>query len=377
MAKALVTPSIQKLADQITQGITNKRAQAEVLYRWVSTNIRYVAIFLDFGGVVPHDAQAILDARYGDCKDHVTVLEALLAAKGIKSSPVLLNVGTIYWLPNAAVAPGIFNHAISYLPELKLYADSTPGLAPFATLPVTEQGKTALVTDDGSGKPMLVTIPLYTPDSDGVDVTTKLVLDAQGNVTGSSEIKNRGAFDLISRQLFASFPPGVEPQIAGRVLTLSGQNGNGTYTHGAPRDLGAPFDYSTSFNLPDYAKLPGPGAITFPQGLNSFSGIAAAFELFAPEKRELSMPFVGRRVTETISMVSPEGMRVPTLPKQTKVTAPMGSFESSYSSDGRTISVKRRLDITMKGPLVEPADYTIYRAMAQDVLRSLRAQLVY
>jgi len=42
---------------------------------------------------VPHDAQSILDNRYGDCKDHVVILEALLEAVGIDSSPALINSG--------------------------------------------------------------------------------------------------------------------------------------------------------------------------------------------------------------------------------------------------------------------------------------------
>src|SRR5664279_1418101 len=84
--KAAVTPSVQKLADGIVTGIGDRRAQAEAIYQWVSNEIRYVAVFLEFGSVVPHDATEVASSRYGDCKDHVTLLEALLAARGIKSS---------------------------------------------------------------------------------------------------------------------------------------------------------------------------------------------------------------------------------------------------------------------------------------------------
>jgi hypothetical protein len=49
-----------------------------------------VAIFLGNGGYEPHDAATVLENRYGDCKDHVALLEALLKAKGIASVPVLV-----------------------------------------------------------------------------------------------------------------------------------------------------------------------------------------------------------------------------------------------------------------------------------------------
>jgi hypothetical protein len=375
--KAEVTPGIQKLADDITEGLTDRRAQAEALYRWVSANIRYVAIFLDFGGVVPHDAQAIADAKYGDCKDHTTVLEALLAAKGIKSSPVLVNAGDAYWLPKAAVSPGVFNHAITYLPDFKLYVDSTAGVAMFGVLPVTERGKPALVADDGTGKPMIVTLPLSSPEGDRVSMTSDLTIDADGGVKGASKIASTGVFDWISRQIFSSLPPGVEPQVAGRLLTLTGQNGTGNFTHSEARNLATPFTYATQFQLPNYVQLPGPGAMAVPQGLSSFSNIATTFELFGPEKRELPMPFVARHVTETVTIHLPEGVKVARLPKPARVTSPVGVYESSYSTEGQAIIVKRSLDIRMAGPLLQPSDYAAFRAMGQSVMRDLRTQLIY
>ena len=205
--QAAITPAIQALADQITSGMADRRTQAEALYRWVSTNIRYVAIYLGFGEVVPHSAQAIMDARYGDCKDHATLLEALLSAKGIKSSPVLVNASGRYWLPTAADPLAVFDHAISYLPDFKLYVDSTARVAMFGTLPLQERGKRALIADDGTGRAVLVTLPLSNPESDRVNVQTRITLDDLGNAKGTSIVTNAGAFDLIARSIFASLPP--------------------------------------------------------------------------------------------------------------------------------------------------------------------------
>ncbi len=70
-----------------------------MLSDWVRKNIRYVAVYVGAGGVVPHSAQAVLDNRYGDCKDHVALLEALLKAVAIESSPALINAGNAYVLP--------------------------------------------------------------------------------------------------------------------------------------------------------------------------------------------------------------------------------------------------------------------------------------
>ena len=58
--KAAVIPRIEALADEITAGVSDRREQAHKIYDWVSTHIRYVAVFLGNGGYEPHEAAKIL-----------------------------------------------------------------------------------------------------------------------------------------------------------------------------------------------------------------------------------------------------------------------------------------------------------------------------
>ena len=62
-AKAVVTPEVQKLADEITRDKTDMRAQAEAIYNWVSRNIHYVAVYFGNGRYVPNDTGTILSRR--------------------------------------------------------------------------------------------------------------------------------------------------------------------------------------------------------------------------------------------------------------------------------------------------------------------------
>lgn len=81
--KILVTPEIKALALHITgnkQGIEAARA----IYNWVAQNIQYVQIYLnESAGYVPNSSSDVLQNGYGDCKDHVVLMQALLKAKGI------------------------------------------------------------------------------------------------------------------------------------------------------------------------------------------------------------------------------------------------------------------------------------------------------
>jgi hypothetical protein len=114
-----VDAGILALAEEITKGIGDRRAQAVAIDRWVKTNIRYVLVFLGSGGITPNPAQAVLKNKFGDCKDHVVLMGALLRAKAIASEQVLINVGSAYRLPELPTP--FFNHVMLYLPEFDLY----------------------------------------------------------------------------------------------------------------------------------------------------------------------------------------------------------------------------------------------------------------
>jgi len=375
--KAAVTPDIQKLADRITDGITDRRAQADALYRWVSKEIRYVGIFLGFGGVVPHAADEIAKARYGDCKDHVTILEALLAAKGIQSSAVLVNAAGSYWLPKVAITPGQFNHAITYLPEFKLYVDSTVGMAPFGVLPVQELGKQVLVIDDGTGQSVIAALPLANAQRDRIKVVSKVEVTSEGTVKGESSIVNSGVYELIARGTLSRVPKGTEEQVAAQVLNMTGQPGTGTFKFGDPRDLAQPFDYSTRFNSPNFAQMPGPGAIRVPPGLGSLSGIVAIAGALGLAKRDFAMGAFGGYKEEITTLSFPESVKITSLPKPVVKENALGKYTSTYAMEGSTITIKRTLEDKLSKPTLSPDEFLLYRELGEAVARDFRAQILF
>ena len=178
-----VTPKVQTFADKLTDGIADRRGQAEKIYQWVSENIRYVSVQLGVGGYMPHAAEAVLENGYGDCKDHAVLLAALLKAKGIDSDIVAINASNSY---KVADAPSLdaFDHAINWLPEFNLYVDSTIGVAPFGALGFVEYGKPVLhaVTKGGA----LRRTPIVAPGEAAMLVKTTARLDEAGNITGET-----------------------------------------------------------------------------------------------------------------------------------------------------------------------------------------------
>jgi transglutaminase-like putative cysteine protease len=95
---ARVTPRIRALAARVAGGVASPCEQARLLYEWVDTHVRYVALYLGNGALEPHDAETVLANGWGDCKDHVVLLQALLVARGIASEMAMLNLGNEYTL---------------------------------------------------------------------------------------------------------------------------------------------------------------------------------------------------------------------------------------------------------------------------------------
>ena len=178
-----VTSEIAKLAEEITEGRNGAREQAEAIFDWVATNIRYVNIVLGSGGFVPRPATSVIANRYGDCKDHATLMRSLLAAKGIASEYAFINSGRSVF--KAYAVPVVrFDHVIVYIPELGIYADPTAKYSTFGALPEFLHDRPVLRS--GLGRSTHTRTPPVMADANVVSVTAELTLSSDGKAVGTA-----------------------------------------------------------------------------------------------------------------------------------------------------------------------------------------------
>jgi transglutaminase-like putative cysteine protease len=104
------TPEISQKARDLTAGKADFDNKARTLASFLQTDVRYVEIKIGIGGYQPHPAGDIFRARYGDCKDKVTLLSSMLQEVGIRSDYVLIN--THRGIVNPASHSALFDHAI-------------------------------------------------------------------------------------------------------------------------------------------------------------------------------------------------------------------------------------------------------------------------
>lgn len=335
-SKTKVTPDIQQLADKLTLGINDKRLQTKALYHWVSKNIRYVAVYFGNGGVVAHEAQAILKNRYGDCKDHSVILEALLSAKGIESSPALINSGDAYKLPKLAVLAPL-NHVINYIPSLDLYLDSTAQFATFGILPAEDMDKPVILTALNK----IGHTPSMRAEDNVTSSKTNIKISEDGSMTGISHNTRVGTTEINARtNQYAAI--GVEEEVLVRDrLMLVRETGSGTILASDPLDLDKPFVENTTFKIDPTSNFPGPGAMTIPVGLSP--GI---FSMKAQSKpRDFrNFPFTcnSGTIEESYSIEFPAKTKITRTPKGKSFENLGVKYTSNYRLVGNKLEVVKR-----------------------------------
>lgn len=303
----VVAPEIQALADEITKGIDNKRAQAAAIDRWVKKNIRYVLVFLGSGGVTPNSALTVLKNKFGDCKDHVALMGALLRAKGIDSEQALINLGNAYRLPDIPIP--FFNHVMLYLPEFDLYTDPTASHASFAILSESSYDKPVLHISR-AGSRMARTPPMKPEDHVTTSKTTASI-GADGVIKGTTRQTATGVFAAAARGTATQIQTQGREKFAETLLRGLGRPGTGVFEPVTPFDFSEPYGVRGDFNLNEKLDTPLSGARDIPIGMpiHRRPGVGLLGQRVVGRKTDF-VCYAGKQVEE-IELAFADGLPLP------------------------------------------------------------------
>jgi len=367
--KAEVTPAIKALALKLTEKDTTPKDKARSLYNWVSKNIRYVGVYVGAGGYVPHEAQSILDNRYGDCKDHVTLLEALLGSVGIASSPALINSDDAYKLPELPT-PGIFDHVITYIPSLHLFLDSTSEFAPFGKLPGSDLQKPVVLTASGT----VARTPNVDIAKDFTESHSIMKIQKDGSILGTSESKMHGFEEIKSRQSQASYKDKDQEGVVNRLLYRYLESGTGKIETPDPKDLDEPWFVDAVFKLDPMVNVPGPSALAIPVGL-----APGNIRWLAMAKANLQKKYpescASKRHVEQVNLEMPAGITVTSIPKNVTFKKGDLTYTARYTRKGSSLVSHRELVIKRKERFCQPSDENDWLALTDVMKRDLRSQV--
>lgn len=364
--------AVVQLAQSLTAHDATSRAKAQTLYDWVRRNIRYVAINVGRGEIVPHRVTDVLANRYGDCKDHVALFTALLAAVGIRAEGALLNLGPVYSLPSV---PGYgeeaINHVIAWLPDLGVFADTSSGGVAFGFLPAGVMDRPAMLVDDG----VLVRTPATQPRTRSAQLDIEVGED--GNASYRYRVEEAGALAETERNTFRRATHQGAQLIAAQRLRQTGLAGTAGLTTGPLDATSGAFATTTAGTL-DHVVWPD-GTTALPALSSLSGGIASQLDNWlAVSRRTQPWACISGDFEEHARITLPAFARVTDLPRDTMASTAALDYSARYVFDRetRTVEVTRRLAAHFGRQMCTPEDFAQMREALLRMQRDAHAQIV-
>ena len=213
-----IDPKTEKFILELVKGCKTDTDKIKRIYNYLCS-LRYLTTPVGAAAFRPRLPGAVINSRYGDCKDKANALVAFARKLGIKAFHVLVNRQN-YTDPE--FPSWQFNHMIAYFPKLTgypngLWLDATDGATPFGTLPPGDVGKVGMVIKGNSYD--FIKIKALSSNINFIDQNIALELSKDKiNLRGNVEITLNGLPAYYFRQKAKRFSPRSIKYIMNRYL---------------------------------------------------------------------------------------------------------------------------------------------------------------
>jgi transglutaminase-like putative cysteine protease len=369
----VTTDALMQLSQTIVGDANSEREKVKRIYDWVRKNIRYVASYISVGGWQPKTPQYILNQKYGDCKDHVQLLQALLLAQGIASEGALISTFAEFELQPLAVQS--FNHIIAFVPSLNLYLDPTTETVHFPLLHGQNVGRPVVHTS--SSNPRVARTPVNALADVETNIKTVLKVKADGSAQGTISLFGRGLAAIDMRSNFKQVPRLFNRIAVGRILERSNLKGSGSVTFDDSDVEKETFNALLTLSLTDV--LPSLESGAFLPRLITLSMLpypTSPGGLFAATTRKTHANCPSNDVSSEFE-IELEGLQLLRIPKNESFKNQYLDYTATYEKiSDRAYKGSVRLASTGKGAC-SPEEYLAIRPVAQQIDQHMRQQVLY
>jgi hypothetical protein len=370
--KAAVNDRVKQLASEIVSDRSTPETQAHALYDWVTKNISYGGNCIGIGAVVPRDLNVVLDNKLGDCKDHATLLQALLAARGIESEQALINSGSLYQLPSVPVVSAV-NHVINFIPKLNLFLDSTSSYTPFGMLPVGLGEKPVLLVSHYREGQKTPSTAQYGHEQ---IMRTDIRINADGSAKGKMDLMLKGLPAIGARAIMRIIPGGQEEFVAKKLLESQGTHGSATLQKDDPTALLDTYKLSISFSLEDFVTVGTTTGIQVKPVVMSFFPIEGFLKnVYEPTANKPQMCSGGLSIEEYV-LAFPESLKIIGIPKDFELSTAIIDYKATYRKSANTLTVRRELKDKTATDVCSPEYATDYKKIMLRIAKDLKSQIL-
>ena len=377
LAKEAVKPDkfVREITLKVVKGKKTEEEKIRAIYNFVAQNIRYVGMEFGINGYKPHRASEILRNRYGDCKDHATLLIAMLKVIGVKGYPVLIPTLSRPNMDPEMPMPTAFNHEIAAIKWKGkwFFMDTTSDFVPFGYLPPSDQGRRVLIVDVEKERGTVGKTPVFPPDANVEGFSGKFTLKPFGSLEGKFKFDYTGIYGVIERARLTGAP---SEQIKRHVEELAAKVSPGfdveryeisNYRNLNEKDVwvkieGEDRNYGTitshyllaKFPTPDYSRL---------------------VSLVAAKSRKY--PYVVGYKMEKVSDVKlelPKGYVLYLKPENYSFKNRVGSFSIKWEVKGRELHFHSQM--VLNKSVIPVNEYQDLRELFNTIVKTLRNQIV-
>lgn len=370
--KAAVSDRVKQLASEIAANMTTPETQAHAIYDWVTKNITYGGNCIGIGAVVPRDLNVVLDNKLGDCKDHATLLQALLAARNIESEQALINSGSLYQLPDVPVVSAV-NHVINFIPSLNLFLDSTSSYTPFGMLPVSLGEKPVLLVSHYREGKKTPSTAQYGHEQ---IMRTNIRINENGSAGGKTELILKGLPAIGARAIMRLIPREQEEYLAKKLMESQGTHGTATLQKDDPVPLLDTYKLSISFNLEDFVTVGTATGIPVKPVVLTFLPIEGFLKnVYEPTPKKPQICSGGVSIEEYV-LEFPETLKIVAVPKDFELSTPIVDYRATYRKSANTLTIRRELKDKTATNICSPEYAADYKKIMLSIAKDLKSQIL-
>jgi hypothetical protein len=361
----------RKLAREITKGAKTELDKVKAIYGWVVKNTRYVALEFGIYGYKPRRCVQTVARGWGDCKDKATVIVTLLKELGIPSTLVILRTQMRGDFRSKIPSLAPFDHAIAYVPSLKLYLDGTAEHTGAFELPKADLGALGFHVNDGNAE--LVYLPHADPEQNVLRRTLTAQLAPSGEARLDIDYENKGNTASDWRRRYHGEATRRERLAADLGNEFPGfvvQPGAQGIVAGDLDDIEQPIKLTIRGTSPSFARRDGDGL-----SVQATLDTRLTPNYASLSQRRHDVVLLGVPTIDSTFVINlPPGMKVRSAPTPVQVDTPFGYYRIRVEEKAGQVTVHSRLGL--KVHRVKPVQYPAWKKFCADADAALSPRLV-
>ncbi|MEY4581245.1 MAG: hypothetical protein RL701_5948 [Pseudomonadota bacterium] len=358
--------ALKRTVSELVTGKKNTHDKVVAIHDWVVNHTRYVGLEFGIHGFLPYRVPLIVQRGFGDCKDKASLMYTMLREAGVDARIVLLRTRRNGAIESVPASLSVFDHAITYVPELDLYLDGTAEHSGITELPSEDQGVMVLLVGPNGAE--LRTTPVFAPEQSRRTRALAIALESDGSarVEGREEVFGSDAAgyrqyyesegtraERFERSLGAIYP-GVE------LLSQS---------FDSLEQLETPVRYAYRIRVPRFARFDGATLQVAPSVL---SDLVRNLARSPTREQPLDLGSPNTYVEER-AFTAPKGMQWSAVPVDAEAKSEFGRLQLHFTNQSGALNV--RTEFVLTRARVAPSEYSAFRRWVDEADQLLRQRI--